>query len=436
MKLYLVRHCATDEGPQMSQSRTLNDTGEMQAHAVRKFLKLANVSPDIIISSDFARAEDTAKILQRGDTPIKTTPFLRPDPAEDAKYVANAWKSILKLAGDAKSVLVVTHGPLIQRLAASVAFNLVDENWGWEHGGVCYINTHESRFRWFVTPKLAAHMTGAEDPKDVENVPLGEAYVKFAESLKRAHKAEALDPLKKALRGSVARRFRKQKVRVLRVLGKHAKNWDTANYGEVRQAVQNAIKFNDPTFGREYAAATLKARASGIEHVSQQLGVTQTVESTRVLLFEAVPIPPKPKRTADDLESELDDTTDKQMGTKLEAAFDPVTPLAIGAVLEMVRQQFQQYADGIDGQKSRSETVSQNEISSAYHDGGAAVAASVPGTVEKSWDIGSEGCPICEANADQGWIADDDVYDSGDSDPPAHPNCDCSQSYRMADEDS
>jgi len=447
MKLYLVRHCATDEGPQDDPDRTLNDTGEMQAHAIRKFLKMANVEPDVIISSDFARAEDTAKILQRGDTPIKTTPFLRPDGDGSAtsKAVANAWKSITKLAGDAKSVLIVSHGPLIQPLLASVAFNFTDETWEWEHGAVAYVNTHESRFRWFVTPKLAAHLTGAEEPKDVEEPTpittseretLARDALWLSESLKRAYKAAALDPLKKSLRASVARRFRKQKVRVLRVLGRHAKNWDTANYGEVRQAVQHAIKFNDPKFGREYAAATLKAHTTGAAHVAEQLDAVMTYGTAATEAAKKIPAPAPPTRTADDLEGELDDTTDREMGTKLEKAFDPVKPLAIGAVLEMVRQQFDQYSNGVNGQKARADTVAEYEISHAYHGGGSVVAGSVPGTVEKFWDIGPQGCPQCQENAEDGWIPEDASFASGDTEPPLHPNCDCSLSYRTADEES
>ncbi len=36
-----------------------------------------------------------------------------------------------------------------------------------------------------------------------------------------------------------------------------------------------------------------------------------------------------------------------------------------------------------------------------------------------------EGCDDCEANAEQGPIPLGDTFDSGDSEPPAHPNCRC-----------
>jgi hypothetical protein len=43
----------------------------------------------------------------------------------------------------------------------------------------------------------------------------------------------------------------------------------------------------------------------------------------------------------------------------------------------------------------------------------------------KRWILAPEACPICEANAEQGAIPVDDDFDSGDSYPPAHPNCRC-----------
>ena len=442
MKLYLMRHCATDDGKQMVQSRPLNDTGEMQAHAIRKFLKMLDVSPDVIISSDFARAHHTAMLVARGQTPIKTTPFLRPDITWSDKGVTSALKSILKLAGDAKTVLVVTHGPLIQRLLAAVAFNFVDEEWGWEHGAIAYVNTGDSegvsRFRWFVTPKLAAHLTGAEDPKDVENeppVPITaaerEAFARqmlaMAESLKRAHKAAALAPLIAEVKSATERRFRKQRARVLHAVRKFAPAWKDINYVPIHMAMQGALGFNDSNFAKSYTAATTAARASGAAHVTAQLGLKEAARKVPVST-------PKKKRTAQDLEDELDQTTENQLGNKLKDVFSPTNPLSLAGTLAMIKQTFDQYISGTDGQKSRSSTVAQNEISGAYHDGGATVAANAGGNVEKMWDIGADGCPICTANADQGWIPDDDVYESGDSDPPAHPNCDCSQSYRIAED--
>lgn len=419
MKVYLMRHCLTDDGPQMDAERTLNDIGEAQAHAMRKFLKLANVRPDVIVCSDFARAHDTAKILQRGDTPIKTTPFLRPD-----GDVPNAWKSILKLAKDAKSVLVVTHSPLVQPLLAWVAFNFLDEKWDWEHGAVAYVNTSQGRFRWFVTPKLAAHVTDAQDPKDVEDpvleaALLGKTARHLSENLKRAYRAAAVDEPIARLKAATAARFRKQGRRIAKALKTFERTWPTANYGEVRQAVQATIPFSDPRFAKRYSATTQAARAAGRQHVAEQLGVNiegavQGIEATRRASYS--------ERTAADLERELDATTDRETGDHLKDAFAGTEPLAFAAVMDALRQQFAQYASGVDGQTSRADTVALSEISGAYHGGGASVAATAPGEIEKSWDVEDDPCETCDANNAMDWIPEDAPFDSGDFEPPAHPN--------------
>ena len=47
----------------------------------------------------------------------------------------------------------------------------------------------------------------------------------------------------------------------------------------------------------------------------------------------------------------------------------------------------------------------------------------------KRWNLGDGGasgnCELCEDNEAQGWIPEDEAFDSGDDDAPAHPNCTC-----------
>ena len=442
MKVYIQRHCLTDDGPQMDAERTLNPIGEEQAHVMRKFLKAVNVKPDVIISSDFARAHDTAKIEQRGDTPLFTTPTLRPD--GDA---SKAWKAITKLVGDAKVVLVVTHSPLIYPLLQAVAFCFADSrNWTWTHGAIAYCNTlNGPQFRWFVSPKLAAHVIEHDDPKELES-PLGEGAnrtaaldvyaggcLAVAENLRRAYKAQAVDPLIAKLKAATQRRFRRQWTRVKLAMRKLKPRWDVATYSEVRSNLQAAIVIHDPRYKKVFDAASTSAREHGGNHVQEQLGIGTVREAARK------PNPPggtAPPRSAEELEDDLDDTTDRETGTKLRDAFaDVAVPVAFAAVLGTLRDQFAQYADGVDGQTSRAETVAVTEISGAYHDGGAAVARGAEFPVLKSWDTEDDPCPTCQANADMGEIPEDAPFDSGDMEPPAHPNCKCSVNYRPADPD-
>jgi phosphohistidine phosphatase SixA len=486
VKIYLMRHCLTDPGEQMDAARTLNDIGIEQAHVMRKFLKAVHVKPDVIVCSDFARAHDTAKIIQRGDTPLKTTPLLQPD--GDA---SKAWKAILKLAGDAKSVLIVTHAPLIYPLLEAVAFAFSDSRaWVYTHGAIAYCNPQSMpQFRWYVPPKLAAHIVEHKHPKEVE-APLGESadfqvregsvyteagfeawmalpeekrlawiqeaearmraaslsfspkpdptYLKLfgegalaiAENLRRAHKAAVVEPLIDKLKRATQKRFRRQWRRVKLAMRKLKPRWDVVTYSEVRSNLQAAIVIHDPAYAKVFDAVTTAAKAAGRKHVTEQLSPPNVTAHTR-----EAKIPFRMTIAAADLEDDLDNTTDRETGNKLRHAFaDAAVPLGFAAVLGQLRDQFAQYADGVDGQTSRAESVAVTEVSGAYHDGGAEAAAEVDGAVLKSWDTEDDPCETCQANSDQGEIPEDGTFDSGDDEPPAHPNCRCSVSYRLADE--
>lgn len=65
---------------------------------------------------------------------------------------------------------------------------------------------------------------------------------------------------------------------------------------------------------------------------------------------------------------------------------------------------------------------------------GALIAAKQSGVVlGKKWELGEEACELCEANAAQGQVGLDGVFQSGDEAPPAHPNCRCSLGYVLAE---
>ena len=54
--------------------------------------------------------------------------------------------------------------------------------------------------------------------------------------------------------------------------------------------------------------------------------------------------------------------------------------------------------------------------------------------VKKEWILGPNPCEICQENADAGAIDVDDDFPSGDSEPTAHPNCECAVAPVVEDE--
>jgi phosphohistidine phosphatase SixA len=438
-----MRHCEAEDGAEMDANRGLTDIGREQAKVMRKFLKLADVKPDVIVSSDFARAVETAAEVNRLDDPPRLDARLRPDGS-----VASAWKAITAAIGDEKSILVVTHSPLIQQLLASVAFNFLDERWEFHHGAIAYINTDKGRFRWYVDPKLAAHLVG-EDPADVETpaaeplsveslrrvlmkLPAGSIldtsrpmYVhRLVENLMADSRRATIEPLRDQMRAAVAKRWRKQLRNVRRALKTHtATDWLTA-----AAVVATAVPFHDLRFSNDHAAVKAAAYGAGAMHASAQLdievpaSVVQATEARRTV----------PLNNADDLEAELDVTTVDRAHNALKA-LDPFTLAAASTALGTL---FAGFTDSGSDKLSRADTVALNVVSNGYHAGASDTAAQAVADgqdVEKAWETQDNPCETCIANEAEGFIPVDAAHDSGDFEPPAHPNCACSEVYRVAE---
>ena len=84
----------------------------------------------------------------------------------------------------------------------------------------------------------------------------------------------------------------------------------------------------------------------------------------------------------------------------------------------------------------RAEFIARTEIRNAHEQGalfGAMTTFEKAGAqAQKSWLLSNdEGiCPICEANAEEGWIPIKKAFSSGDMAPLAHPRCRCGAAYR------
>lgn len=417
-----MRHAHAEAGDRTDPDRGIDDIGELQCEVMRKFLKLADLKPDIIITSEFQRAIQTAENVQRGDADIVQTPALNaPQFSVDIDTDA-AWKAVLKLAGDAKSVMVVTHGPLIEALLASVAFG-IDDRFHFEHGAICYINTNESRFRWMVSPKLAAHLIGA-DAKEVENEPPLQAKESFRTPSVKAAVAPLVSQVRKALRIRWKAQLKKLETDGLPLLEDAlvTNTYHTVPSG-TKAAVLATLPLRHSQFAVKYRKATRLAYNVGANRVAEQLPTTVSA------VQEATPPKklPGPTREPEELEDELDATTEDRTGSLIDKAFKD--GLTYAALIVGAREMFNKFDD------SRGEATAGHEISTAYHDGGRDQAATFEGELDKQWETGGESCEDCKANEDMGLIPADAPFDSGDFEPPAHPNCDCGISYHPAEEE-
>jgi hypothetical protein len=168
-----------------------------------------------------------------------------------------------------------------------------------------------------------------------------------------------------------------------------------------------------------YAAVMATAYDSGAALAQAQLPKPREAKAKPTL-----PTLPGVARTVTDLEDELDDTTQKQLGDTISRSY--AGDLTHAAVLGLVAAQFKEWAG------DRSDTVALNEVSEAYHGGAADFVndwRGGNGPVLKTWETEDDPCDDCQANADMEAIDSEAPFDSGDDEPPAHPNCRCSISY-------
>lgn len=139
------------------------------------------------------------------------------------------------------------------------------------------------------------------------------------------------------------------------------------------------------------------------------------------------------KERATELLRELDKTTkDDIQQLVINAVENGTSPQVLARSIASL---FVSYARKERGKQSRAERVAITEVGRAYQAGnyGAILDASGTGLeFEKSWLPVANACPICQANADQGWIAFGAAHSSGSQYPPAHPSCRCAELYRRA----
>jgi hypothetical protein len=132
-------------------------------------------------------------------------------------------------------------------------------------------------------------------------------------------------------------------------------------------------------------------------------------------------------------------------------SFDDTDPILAQTTRDMIRADI---ADGIENNLStgqigdileenyafseeRADLIAATEITSANSMGSLASyeeAADMGITVQKSWLVLEDGCPVCQENADAGPIDLDEEFPSGDMAPGAHPNCRCVLVPEVTDE--
>lgn len=163
-RMYVMRHAEAEIGPQMDPTRGLTDLGKRQAKMMGKWLARQTEKPDLVIASNMRRSHQTAKrVAKELDCPLVRSFVIDPD--GDAKTALTGMQDIAKANGSSSSVIAVSHGPLVEMIAAEITEGAVPR-FHFPHAAVMHFTLlRKGQFHWLVTPN-----TVARDEDEMENV--------------------------------------------------------------------------------------------------------------------------------------------------------------------------------------------------------------------------------------------------------------------------
>ncbi|MFN8380749.1 MAG: phosphohistidine phosphatase SixA [Anaerolineales bacterium] len=161
MNLYIIRHAiAVEENPSISDSqRALTEKGRKKMRQIAKGLRILGVEFDMILSSPYIRAQETAEVLNDVFKMKKQLAFsdhLIPtgDPSAlvaeiKEKYIVN-------------DLAIVGHQPLLTNFISLLTANGAPVNVELKKGGVCRLATddmHTATMQWLLTPGVLVEIS-------------------------------------------------------------------------------------------------------------------------------------------------------------------------------------------------------------------------------------------------------------------------------------
>jgi len=161
MEIYILRHgIAVDRGTpgfKKDSDRPLTKEGEEKMHQIADTMLGMGLKFDLILSSPYLRAEQTAQIVADTlDREVTLTKTLAPD--------ANALELIAEINDEKPhSVLLVGHEPDLSRLISVLVCGTSDSSFELKKGGLCKLTAETITFgrcatlNWLITPK---HLRG------------------------------------------------------------------------------------------------------------------------------------------------------------------------------------------------------------------------------------------------------------------------------------
>lgn len=165
MDLYVLRHAIAEERDSSSfpddSTRPLTKKGIKRMEEVAQGMLALGLSFDVIYTSPFTRAKQTADIVVKAfhlEDKLRETETLATygEPAELIK--------LIKGTKDATSVLIVGHEPYLSDLISTLLAGDTSLSITMKKGGLCKLNVGTLRFgacaslEWLLPPSVSTHL--------------------------------------------------------------------------------------------------------------------------------------------------------------------------------------------------------------------------------------------------------------------------------------
>lgn len=171
MNLYIVRHAiAVDEGtPEYEQDseRPLTDKGRKKMRQIAKGLRKLGVEFDLILSSPYVRARETAEILAEVFKMKKKIAF-----SENLIPMADPELLIPEILEkySVDNIALVGHEPHLSALVGALIAGNTTLDITFKKGGVCYLaaddlhhDDHRATLEWLLTPGILVKMGNKQE---------------------------------------------------------------------------------------------------------------------------------------------------------------------------------------------------------------------------------------------------------------------------------
>ena len=157
MNLYLIRHAIAVEEYEDDSQRPLTDKGRKKMRSIAKGLRALGVEFDLILSSPYIRAAETAEIVADVFKMKKDVQF-----SENLVPMGDAGLLIAEMNEkySVNSVAIVGHEPFLTALIGLLVSDNANVDITLKKGGVCSLSAddlhhaHKATMDWLLTPGI------------------------------------------------------------------------------------------------------------------------------------------------------------------------------------------------------------------------------------------------------------------------------------------